>query len=450
MFSPRVIAAQEALLHNRLGATIPGGKLRRSAPDICWQFRDELANAVNAKGEPTRALSSAESTFIIHEQLLCALDFRYWGERYATVAKESAESEPLTPLWASQELFLAHVGKLEEERRDQGHPDGLMFNVLKARQLGISTLSEVILAHRVTTQPSTRGLVAADVEDQSKYMLSMAELVVKHLPWWLKPQAATPMTQGRQITYQLGTSSSFLRSFWGKSSRGGMQDDQKERGNLGRGKTFNAFHLSELSTWERPKQIEDGFMPGVPRRPRTFGVFESTAKGRHDWWHGWWEKGEQGLSRCANVFIPWYIEPDKYWLPVPEGWEPLPTTKQHAEEVERDSPRWCLGQTHRLTPEQQYWYEATRRSYDAAETGLEFTSDGSRVATFYEEYPATPRDAFQHAGVSIFSEKVLERMKTYERPPVAICEVMPAKDIALLKEWERVEKKAREAAEAEA
>jgi hypothetical protein len=234
---------------------------------------------------------------------------------------------------------------------------------------------------------------------------------------------------------QFGTDST-LRTAWGKSSRGGLQKDSKSKGNIGRGRTHGILHLSELSTWERPEQIDDGLMPGVPRRARTFCVFESTAKGRHDWWHKHWLRAERGDGRFTNIFIPWYIVRDKYWLPVPEGWEPAPTTKQHAEEVERTSPLYLMGKTHRLRPEQMYWYEVERRAWES-EDSLDFN-----LHKFTEEFPATADSAFQHAGRSIFPASVLERVKTYERVPEGMFHVRPARDIATLKAWEREQQKA--------
>lgn len=434
MFHPAVIADREAKLHDTLGARIPGGRLVRSSRERCWGLRDQLADAWHPKRGEQRPLTAEEQTFIAHEQLLATIDRTYWMERYAFVAKETQDLEPLTPLWKSQDLFLAHVAAQEAARYFDGHPDGLLFNALKARQLGISTITEVLLAAAVTTSRTVQGLVAADVEEQSKYMFSMAERVIEHLPWWLKPPTAAPTTTGKQITFETGAA---LRAAWGKSSRGKLQERDGQKGNLGRGKTFGLVHLSELSTWERPEQIYDGLLPGIPRRPRTFVVFESTAKGRYDDWHKQWDQTERGIGRFANIFIPWYIEPEKYWLPVPDGWVPAASTVQHAEEVERDSPRWTLGPTIRLAREQLYWYEQTRRTFDDEHLGSEFTADGRRVQTFYEEYPASPRDAFQHAGQSIFGVKVLERLKGYERPPVAILDIAPAKDLAMLAAFER-------------
>ncbi|HXU02822.1 MAG TPA: hypothetical protein VN903_17775, partial [Polyangia bacterium] len=176
MFAPSVIAAKEADLNDKLQGRLPGWPLQRHDHAVCWAMRDQLAHAVDDKGVSTRPLTEDEATFILHERLLVPHDFRYWAERYAVIVKESQDAESLFPLWESQELFLEHVGHLEATRLETQHPDGILVNVLKARQLGLSSLTEMILTHRLTTQTSVRGLVAADTQEQSRYMFSMTEL----------------------------------------------------------------------------------------------------------------------------------------------------------------------------------------------------------------------------------------------------------------------------------
>lgn len=380
MFHPTVIAAKEAALHDALGDA-SGTTLIRRPHDLCWALRDQLLDSIDAKGKPTRALTPEEAAFIRDETLLGQIDFRHWAERWAQIAKETQETAPFLPLWASQELFLARVAEIELRRWESGSPDGILVNCLKARQLGQSTITEVIMAHGVTTQLGLRALVAADVQEQSQYMFSMAETVIKHLPPWLRPSVKAHQAQ---VFWEAETGSS-LRAAWGKSARGGLQDRDKAKGNLGRGRTFRRLHLSELSSWERPEQINDALLPGVPIRPGVFGVFESTAKGRHDWWHTHWLHTAKGLRISGrafdNVFIPWYIEPDKYWLPAPEGWAPALLTLAHAEAVLRDSPLWCLGRTVRLSREQLYWWESTRAAFDEAGDLYKFLEEYTSCVT---------------------------------------------------------------------
>lgn len=441
MFSPEVVDRRAwTLAHDsQFAEALRGHPPRVHSLDESWAYRDQLSDAVDPDGTPRRALTDDEQTFLTHELLRCKIDYRYCSDRYAVIAKEGGDTAPIAPRWASQELFLEQLGRLEWEHLQQGHPDGLLVNILKARQLGVSTEIEVILAHRVSTQTSVRGLVAGDIKEQSQYLFSMCELVLASFPWWLRPPVkAHQVGDYWASATETDTVNSTIRTAWGKSSRGGLQEQQKVKGNLGRGRTYSAVHISEFSTWERPEQLQDALMPAIPRRPHVFAAFESTAKGRYDAWHTWWTG--KGLGRCLNVFLPWYIEPDKYWLPVPEGWEPKPTTKFHADRVVQTSPMYCLGRTIRLSAEQLYWYESTRAAWET-EDSIEVN-----LHKFLEEYPATPEEAFQYAGRSVFSAATLERLRTYERTPQALLVIEPARDIADLKVAEAAEQARQQAA----
>jgi hypothetical protein len=428
VFHPEVIARAEHAVSRQLAATLPGGRLVRRSLDERWTMRDQLASAApKKKGEPaSRALTSAESDFITHELLLAKLDYRYWSDAWAVITKETQDAAPIHPRWASQQLFLDHVAAMEIDQFRAGSQNGVLVNVGKARQLGLSTELEVIMAHGATTQTALRGLVAADVEDQSKYLFSLFEGIVKELPWWLLPTLGAYDT-GR--FWSTLTNRTEVRTAWGKSSRGGLADDAKAKGNIGRGKTFGRVHLSELSTWEKPDQIDDGLIPAIPRRPRSFAGFESTAKGRHDWWHTHWTATARGKTRFRNIFIPWYVEPEKYWaVPTSLTWQPDAGTLAHAVAVERESPEWLFGKTIRLTREQLAWYEQTRDMY---------TEKGD-LYKFYEEYPATPAEMFQYSGRSVFTAATLEAVRRQETAP-RILKIEPAKDIATLRAWERSE-----------
>ena len=140
MYSARVTEAREAALSDAGHlASLPDGKLVRYPHDVCWAMRDRLASIVDTKNRPLREFTGEERAFVLNERLLSKIDYRYYSERYAVVVKETQDAAPLVPRWASQDLFLARIAKLEEDRWEQGHPDGLLLNVLKARQLGIST-----------------------------------------------------------------------------------------------------------------------------------------------------------------------------------------------------------------------------------------------------------------------------------------------------------------------
>lgn len=395
---------------------------------------ERLAGIYDARRRaPSRRLTPDEDRFVANERLLTKIDWRYAAERYFFINSEGSGLQRLYPLWESQTLVLERLGKIQDERIAAGHPDGILVNILKARQLGCSTLGAALNTHRVITHAHIRALLASDVPDNSgsEGLFGMYERLVANLPWWLAPQEAYH-TKNQHIIFASG-SAILVES--GKSMKGGLQDKGGQKGQLGRSKTFSVLHLTELSTWETPEQIDDALMPAVPRSPRTLGIKESTAKGRHNWHHEDWATSVRGRGRWVPIFIPWYAEESKYWLPAPADWVPAASTVAHADKAARDGPRW-LGRPVRLSRAQLYWYEETRALY----------AEKDQLARFLEEYAADPEECFQHSGRSIFGLDALQYLDRLARPPIDVWAVEPAADLSTI----RTAELARLAAEREA
>ena len=397
---------------------LPNGLIRYPV-DLCAAMTDSLAQVPHPKtGAPTRRLTPEEDAFLANERLLVAIDWRYAAERYHHINSEGQGLKRLFPLWESQELLLRELARIQDHRVATGHPDGILINVLKSRQLGFSTLGASLVMHRVTTQTHVRALLASDVPDNSgsEGLFGMYERILANLPWWLKPKEQFH-TKNQHVIFESG-SAILVES--GKSMKGGLQDKGGSKGQLGRSKTFSTLHLTELSTWENPEQIDDSLMPAVPRSPRTLAIKESTAKGRHNWHHEDWLAGERGRGRWTNVFVPWFAEETKYWLPAPVEWTPSLSTLEHARKVEAEGPRW-LHRPVTLSRNQLYWYEETRAFYQ----------EKGQLSKFLEEYAADPTSCFQHSGRSVFTLDQLQYLETLARPPIDVWQVQPAKEISL-------------------
>lgn len=403
MYSQAVIQARKDQLERALHDALPQG-LSFHPVDYCQGMARRLHQIWDPKkAELLRPLSKEEQAFIANEQLCTKINYRYWGERYAYIQAGGERLKTLFPLWESQELILAEIARVEERRWREGHPDGLLFNILKGRQLGCSTEIQSMVAHRTTTHSYRKALIASDVPDNSgsQGIFGMLELVVMNLPWFLKPRELFH-EKNKHIVFANG-SSVIVES--GKSMKGGLQEDGGQKGNLGRSKTYSLSHLTELSTWERAEQIDDGLMPAVPQSPQTFQCRESTAKGRYNWWHREWLLAEKDLSRCFNIFIPWYAERSKYWLPTPTAWIPSDDTLQFAARVQEKGPRY-MRRAVTLAKEQLYWYERQRAA----------SMEKGELYKFLEEYPAEPEEAFQYSGRSIFPVAVIDRLEKQVRP----------------------------------
>lgn len=425
MYAPSLIARKiEAhLAQPTLRQIFPAGEIPRYSIADTRQLTGELIRAADHQGTPLRPLTQEEQTFIAASRLLSILDYRYFAERFVWIDEEGHGLRPLFPLWESQEFVLRKLAALELAHARDGHPDGLLLNVLKARQLGVSTLAESLVAHRILHVPYTRALAGADVEDQAGYLFRMVGRLYEQLPWFLKLRRLN-FVKNREMVF---SNQSYLKTAWGQSTRGALQavtGQEGTKGSIGRGQTYAVVHISELAKWANPEQLDSALFPAVPMDPATLMILESTAEYAGDWWHLHWQAAKEGEGRFTNVFIPWYAEPSKYSVPAPVDWIPATRTLEHAAKCERDSPRW-MGHAVTLSRDQLFWYERTRAYYEKK----------GELSTFLKEYCADDEECFQYAGASIFTLEQLEAIDAAgsKRPLLDVWAVEPARDIAELR-----------------
>lgn len=361
----------------------------------------------------TQPLSIEAESFIRHEINRCKVDFLYWATRYAKLKSKNMELIRLAPT-AVQNLLLDKIAKAELDSISNKTGDGIIFMVLKARQLGVSTISEMIIAHRVFFYANTTALVAADVDDRTQNLYEMLMRVFDNLPWWMKPRSADPKrdyrVKNKLITF--ADQDSVIRMGSSKNLQGG--DSGQDKGSMGTGQTIPLAHLSELALWENPWQIDDALMPSIPMGPRTFAIFESTAKGRGNWWHEKWEDAKRGLGRRKPLFIPWYTDPDTYKLPAPSDWIPSDRGLAHAERVKETSHRW-VDRTITLTKDQLYWWEKTRAEYVS----------GRVLHKFLAEYTADDLESFQNSSIGVFPSEMIDDMRQNSAKLPILLEVRP-------------------------
>ena len=107
-------------------------------------------------------------------------NFAYAARNFFWILPKRGAEGPFQP-WESQELVLDVMAKM----RAAGKAQRLM--IIKARQLGMSTLIEALIAWRTMFFPNARGLVVSDDQDNSAELFSKLLHIYDHMPWWLKP-----------------------------------------------------------------------------------------------------------------------------------------------------------------------------------------------------------------------------------------------------------------------
>lgn len=387
MYHPTVVKERLDAYVDRVRVNAPTFDPLEKPIDECVQMAALLAKAFDTDGKLTRPLTERERDHIASEMALCRSSFVYWVERYAKIRSEGG-TLIVVPLRRTQQIVLRELGKLEASAKERN--DGVLALCLKARQLGISTLAELLIIHKAIFYANRYCLIASDTPESSGYLFGMIERVYENLPIWMKPTKTEHVKNSEMVFGEIDTK---IHVGWGNATRG---QKGQARSRLAQGMTLNALHCSELSTWTTPQQLDSSVNPTLPRHQNTFGLYEGTALGRGNWLHETWQAACRGTYRFKPIFIPWAVEVEKYAAPAPFGWEPTTLTQHHGDKVQRVMAEWC-GISLVPTKDQLYWYEQTREDY----------ASRKQLHAFQAEFAADDKECFANSGASYFSPKAL-------------------------------------------
>lgn len=277
-----------------------------------------------------------------------------------------------------------------KRQQDAGKPVRLI--ILKARQLGFSTLTEGLIFHACATRRNVNALIVAHREDATANLFRMSKLFYDELPAPVKPMLRASNAQ--ELVFE---NPSKLRSE--REARPGLRSRIRcatagGRG-IGRSDTLQCVHLSEYAFWpdgaDGKASTLAGILQAVPSLPGTMVVIESTANGFEDFKERW-DAAVAGENDFEPVFFAWFENPD-YSMPVVPGTEWTPE--------ERD-----LKAAYQLTDEQLQW-----RRWCIA------NNCGGSLDMFRQEYPASPGEAFLHSGTGVFdNEQIVIRLERLPSP----------------------------------
>jgi hypothetical protein len=328
-------------------------------------------------------LTSFESDFINNEIEKCT-EFRYYAENYHIIGSEEEGFKTLYPFWDSQEIFYEKIRDLQIKKR----PAKVI--VLKARQLGLSTISEALIFHKTIYREGCNTLVVAQDPGQADYLFGMARTAYDLLPWWMRPEARYE-AKGRYLVFDRKDPVERITNP-GLKSQIFVEAANKMTG-VAVGRTVHAAHMSEISNWPNDEVLAEQIFPTM-NAPDELAIMESTARGRKNFWHTFWTSAWEGKVEWTPVFIE-FFRVKKYSLPIPEGFSFQPTED---EKVLRSKVK---EKTQIVISDEQFYWRRKKMEEFAALQGNEFK--------FYQEYPsATWMEAFQGSGVCAFNRRKLQ------------------------------------------
>lgn len=321
-------------------------------------------------------------------------DFAWYAEKFLKIRNKAGEIVPFR-LNAPQHKFNDIVTRDKQE----GNPR--RYIILKARQMGFSTMTEGLLFHETTTSPNTNTLILAHESQASANLFNMSKTYYELLPPLIRPKIRR--NNSKTLTFENPDDATRdddpgLRSKYIVATAGTSE--------VGRSFTGSLIHISEMAFFQSPKKTLTGLLQTMPSLPNTMVVIESTANGVGDFFHQEWVRAVNGDSDYTPLFFGWFEMPD-YTLPFNTEADKIAFIEEcefisyNADGQPIRSEEYLIREKHNLTWEQMHWRRWTIRNKCHGD-----------IEMFHQEYPSTPEEAFVASGRPKFSIPSLRKYQT--------------------------------------
>lgn len=240
--------------------------------------------------------------------------------------------------------------------------------ILKARQIGFSTVTDLEMFRRCLLWPLQLALVTAHVADSAEILFGNIHRAYQHLP---QPIRADKRYSAKRLIH-LDENDSLLQVQVAKEARG---------------ITAQQVHVSELAFVEdaEARALMTAILNTMPDTPESLVIVESTPNGIGNEFHRRYVRAKRGTSEWVAFFVPWFDEPTYR----------MSTTLTETELAAGTSDAMIraheLYRTHKLDLDQISWWLYT----------LENKCNGD-LDVMEQEYPSNDRDCFLASGRKVF------------------------------------------------
>ena len=292
-----------------------------------------------------------------------SINTKKYIEKYIKIRDKAGKIIDLKINQGQQKLYDA-IKKQSDEHKP------IRVIVLKARQIGFSTLTESIIFKNTATKFNVNAGIITHKEEATTNLFNMSKRMYDNLPSEMKPSLKRSNAKELIFDNDEGTGlKSKIKCMTAGSS------------GVGRSDTFNYLHISELAFWgNSAKETTIGLFQAVPNLPNTMIVIESTANG-FDYFKELWDMAVKGESDFVPVFVGWN-ELDDYKMPY-NGFE--------LTDYEKD-----LQKVYNLSLDQLTWRRWCIKNNCSGDEQL-----------FKQEYPINPHEAFISSGTCVFDKEIV-------------------------------------------
>lgn len=329
-------------------------------------------------------------------------DKKWYIEKFLKIRDKRAQIIPFK-LNNAQNIVMELIKKDEKE----GKPK--RYIVLKARQMGLSTLFEGLIFQDTATHENKNSLIIAHEEQASSNLFNMSKLYYDFLPDVIKPMKK--YANGKILSFENPTNED-AEKMKNPGLRSKIAIATAGAGEVGRSATYHNIHASEVAFFPDAKTTMLGLLQSVPDQPNTMVVMESTANGVGDWFHDMWQKATRGENEFTPIFLPWFIQPE-YTRPFRSEAERV----QFVEQVLTESIDANGNKVKTYEAELMEKFDLTLEQLNWRKYTIQNKCQGDELL-FMQEYPATAEEAFISSGRPKFSIKALKKYQTITKPPI--------------------------------
>jgi len=301
------------------------------------------------------------------------INTKQYIEKYIKIRDKAGKIIDLKINQGQQKLYDAI-----KKQHNEGKP--IRIIVLKARQIGFSTLTESIIFKNTATKFNVNSGIITHKEEATTNLFNMSKRMYDNLPDDMKPSLKRSNAKELIFDNDEGTGlKSKIKCMTAGSS------------GVGRSDTFNYLHISELAFWgNNAKETTIGLFQAVPNLPNTMIVIESTANG-FEYFKELWDMAVKGESDFVPVFV---------------GWNELTDYKMPYTGFELTDYEKNLQRIYNLSLEQLSWRRWCIKN-----------NCGGDEQQFKQEYPINPQEAFISSGNCVFDKEiVINRIQELSKP----------------------------------
>jgi hypothetical protein len=241
--------------------------------------------------------------------------------------------------------------------------------VLKARQIGLSTIIEAILFTLSVLYNNINSLVIAHEKDAAEALLLMTR---RYWDTYIFHDFHDEKYAGRAQLSWSDTGSN-------------LQIATAKNVNAGRSRTIHMLHASEVAFYDDPDTLMTGLRQSIPVRGLSAVFYESTANGVGNFFHRECVSSMKRQSEYEFFFYPWHEHPEYTAAYMPDEQQEKYAALDDLDEEEQKLRLMGINDARLI------W-----RRYAIQNNCM------GDVDKFHQEYPTTPHEAFVSTGRNVF------------------------------------------------